>query len=189
MTQQSEALWELHLILSNNAIPYAIIGGIAVQHWGEPRLTQDIDLTILVPLDDPLPTLQIILGAFEARLQDALTFALKSRVLLIQASNGYPIDLSLGLPGYEESVVERTVNLDIDSDKWVKLCSAEDLIIHKAVAGRPQDLHDIEGVVLRQGTRLDVSYIRSWLTEFADLLGDLEILVRFEQPWQRATGG
>ena len=95
MTQQSEALWELHLILSNNAIPYAIIGGIAVQHWGEPRLTQDIDLTILVPLDDPLPTLQIILGAFEARLQDALTFALKSRVLLIQASNGYPIDLSL----------------------------------------------------------------------------------------------
>ena len=81
------------------------------------------------------------------------------------------------------------MNLDIDSDKWVKLCSAEDLIIHKAVAGRPQDLHDIEGVVLRQGTRLDVSYIRSWLTEFADLLGDLEILVRFEQPWQRATGG
>jgi len=27
--------------------PFCFIGGIAVQRWGEPRLTQDVDLTLL----------------------------------------------------------------------------------------------------------------------------------------------
>ena len=29
--------------------PYAIIGGIALAQWGLPRLTQDVDIKVLVP--------------------------------------------------------------------------------------------------------------------------------------------
>jgi hypothetical protein len=29
-------------------------------------------------------------------------------------------------------------------EKSIRICSAEDLIIHKAVAGRPQDVADIQ---------------------------------------------
>jgi hypothetical protein len=30
---------------------YAIIGGLAFQWWGEPRVTKDVDLTVVAPLD------------------------------------------------------------------------------------------------------------------------------------------
>ncbi len=41
-----EAAWQVHRFLTLNKIPYAIIGGFAVQHWGVPRVTVDVDLTI-----------------------------------------------------------------------------------------------------------------------------------------------
>jgi hypothetical protein len=59
-----------------------------------------------------------------------------------------------------------------------------DLIIHKAVAGRPQDLYDIQSVVYRQGVKLDVTYVRHWLEEFADILGNRDVVERFEAAWQ-----
>ena len=49
MNLQFETAWQLHIFLTSRRIPYAIIGGIAVQRWGQPRLTRDVDLTILLP--------------------------------------------------------------------------------------------------------------------------------------------
>lgn len=66
----------------------------------------------------------------------------------------------------------------------MRICSAEDLIIHKAIAGRPQDVRDIEGIVYRQRDGLDVTIIRRWLQAFAGLLDDSEIVKRFERPWR-----
>ena len=59
------------------------------------------------------------------------------------------------------------------------------LIIHKAVAGRPRDVKDIEGIVYRQRDALDVAYVRLWLNEFADVLENPELLERFETPWRK----
>jgi hypothetical protein len=67
----------------------------------------------------------------------------------------------------------------------VRFCSAEDLIIHKAVARRTRDVQDIAGVTYRQADRLDTSYIRFWLNEFAGLLADPDLLVPFERAWRR----
>jgi predicted nucleotidyltransferase len=89
------------------------------------------------------------------------------------------------LPGYEDELFRRAVEIEIDTGKHVRMCSAEDLIIHKAVAGRPQDIVDIESVVLRQGRRLNVDYIRRWLGEFSDLLATPDILDRFEQAYRK----
>jgi len=41
MNEQAAATWEIHLFLADLGIHYAIIGGMAVQQWGEPRFTQD----------------------------------------------------------------------------------------------------------------------------------------------------
>jgi hypothetical protein len=65
----------------------------------------------------------------------------------------------------------------------VRLCSPEDLIIHKALAGRAQDVLDIEGIVARHGAALDVSYIRSWLGELASVADEPEVAQRFERLW------
>jgi predicted nucleotidyltransferase len=181
---QREAAWELQQFLSELGVPYAIIGGLAVQFWGQPRLTDDVDLTISVPIEDAEGVVRLLVERFVSRCSDPVGFARRTRVVLIHASNGCPVDISLALPGYEDEVMCRAVNYEIEPGKVVRLCSAEDLIIHKAVAGRPQDVADIEGVIYRQEDALDVSYIRLWLRELAALLEDPERIELFEKPWR-----
>ena len=50
---------------------------------------------------------------------------------------------------------------------------------------RSQDLADVEGVIQRQGQKLDVRYIRRWLGQFSRGLDDPVILERFRQQWAR----
>lgn len=180
---QFETAWRLHQFLSERRIPYVIIGGIAVQRWGQPRFTRDVDLTILVSASQEEPALREILKVFPGRVEDALQFALVHRVLPVRVPGGSEADITLGVPGYEEGVIARAVDYDLGDGRVVRLCSAEDLIIHKAVAGRPQDLMDIEGIVARQRDSLDVVYLRRWLGEFSVLLDDAEIAQRFERAW------
>jgi hypothetical protein len=181
---QRAAAWELHQFLTGLGIPYAIIGGLAVQFWGQPRLTDGVDLTLSVPIEDAERIVRLVVERFSSRRSDPVGFARRARVVLIHASNGCPVDVSLALPGYEDEMMRRTVNYEIEPGKVVRLCSAEDLIIHKVVAGRPQDIADIEGVVYRQQDALDVSYIRLWLHEFAALLELPERIELFEKPWR-----
>lgn len=183
MNLQFETAWKLHTFLSTRGIGYAIIGGIAVQRWGQPRLTRDVDLTVMLPPGREEATLQEIVAAFPPRIGDGVAFALEHRVLPIDVPGGSEADLSLGLPGYEEHVIARAVPYDLGDGREVRLCSAEDLIIHKALAGRPQDVLDIEGVVARQGAALDIAYVRQWLADLARLADDPEVTARFERIW------
>jgi hypothetical protein len=180
---QFETAWQLHRFLIARGIPYAIIGGFAVQRWGQPRLTRDVDFTILLPPGAEEPILREIAAAFPPRIEDAVAFALEHRVLPVEVPGGSEADLSLGLRGYEEAVIARVIAYDLGEGREVCLCSAEDLVIHKALAGRPQDVVDVEGVVARQGKALDVAYVRQWLRELARVADDPEIAVRFERIW------
>jgi hypothetical protein len=180
-----EAAWEVHEFLTHAGVAYAIIGGIAVQHWGEPRLTVDLDVTVAAPPDGPQALVRTIVARFASRRDDAIAFARQSRVVLIRATNGFPVDISLAVPGYEDEVMLRAVDFTLEPGKVVRMVSAEDLIVHKAVAGRPQDLLDIRGVVFRQQDRLEPAYIRRWLRDFAAALDMPEIADRFEEPWRR----
>jgi predicted nucleotidyltransferase len=178
---------EFHTFLTAQGIPYAIIGGIAVQVWGEPRATRDVDLTIAVPPERADAAIDTLLGRFAPRIPDALVFARKNRVLLVAASNGVPVDVSLGLPGYEEDVIARSVLVEIAPGQAVRVCSPEDLVIHKAVAGRMQDRLDLEMLLLRRKGRLDLGYIRRWLTWFGDVLAMPDPVENFEAALRRAS--
>lgn len=186
MNDQEAAAWEIHEFLQSLELPNAVIGGLAVHWWGEPRVTRDADLTVVAPLDQPSSVfVQQVLDRFPARVDNALEFARRNRVILVTASNGCSVDISLGLPGYEEEVMRRAVEFELEPGKLLRVCSAEDLIIHKAIAGRPQDVRDVEGIVYRQRAALDVGIIRRWLHAFAELLDSPEIVERFERPWER----
>lgn len=187
MNGQFETAWQLHRFLSARGIPYAIIGGIAVQRWGQPRLTRDVDLTILLRPGSEEATLREIVAVFPARIENAVAFALEHRVLPVEVPGGSEADISLGLPGYEEHVIARAVAYDLGAGRDVRLCSAEDLIVHKALAGRPQDVLDIEGIVARQGPALDIAHVRRWLEELARLADDPEVTARFERAWAART--
>lgn len=186
MIEPFDAAWEVGNFFSQRNIPYAVIGGLAIQAWGQARLTKDADMSIAAPLvTGSAPLVRLITGHFPSRSADPVDFAQTTRMVLITASNGVEVDISLALPGYEDQLFARAVDYEFESGKTVRLCSAEDLIIHKAVAGRPQDVTDIQGVIDRQGEKLDAAYIRKWLKEFADALAIPEIAERFESPWQK----
>ena len=62
----------------------------------------------------------------------------------------------------------------------LRTCSAEDLVVYKLVAARPQDVLDVQGIVRRQSDRLDVDRIRRWGGVFAELKEDPDLLRPFE---------
>ena len=64
--------------------------------WGEPRLTRDVDLTIVTAYGAEAPVVDGLLGRFTPRIDDARAFALQNRVLLLAAGNDVPLDVALG---------------------------------------------------------------------------------------------
>ncbi len=183
MIENEAAAEAIHEILSELEVPYAIIGGMAVQHWGEARYTGDLDLTVFVPIEDQEAFLVTISNRLVPRREGALEFAQKHRIFLAQTGSGFPVDISLGLPGYEEGMVSNAVDYKTGSGAIVRFCSAEDLIIHKLIAGRPQDIRDIQGIIIRRASSLDLPYIRQWLKIFSEWLESDDVIDRFEQAW------
>ncbi|BDG59797.1 nucleotidyltransferase [Caldinitratiruptor microaerophilus] len=174
------AALEIASYLEARGVPYVIIGGLAVQHWGEPRATRDVDVTVMVSAESVDAFLEEVTRRFRPRIADAVDFARRSRVLLLQSSEGVPIDLSLGVPGYEEEVMRRAVTVTWPGGKSIRLVGCEDLIIHKCVAGRARDLEDVRSILRRQQGRVDLEYIRLWLKEFAELVPEHDVLRAFE---------
>jgi hypothetical protein len=63
----------------------------------------------------------------------------------------------------------------------LRTCSAEDLIVMKAFAGRGQDWVDVERIIVRQTGRLDWAHIREQLAPLAELKGEPEIVEQLER--------
>lgn len=137
---------------------FFFIGGIAVQIWGEPRLTKDIDLTIFTNLRDEPELIELILSKYRPKLYDAGEFALTNRVLPVTAPSGVPIDFTLaGLADVSEPLARASYQ-DFGDGTLLKICSADDLVIMKTLAGRSRDWPDIEAVLIKQ-RNLDWEYI------------------------------
>jgi hypothetical protein len=58
----------------------------------------------------------------------------------------------------------------------IRTCSAEDLVVLKLFASRPLDIRDAEGVIVRQGARIDWAYIEEQLRPLAELKVEPAIL-------------
>jgi hypothetical protein len=155
---------------------YCLIGGIAVQRWGEPRSTQDADLTLLTGFGHEDRYARAILARFQGRLDDALGFALANRVLLVRASNGKDVDIAFGALNFEIDMIERATLFEFMPGVALPTCSAEDLFVMKAFAGRPQDWLDAKGIAVRQGAVLDQAYLLGHLSELAALKETPEIV-------------
>jgi hypothetical protein len=172
------AALELQEFLTAHRWRFCIIGGVALQRWGEPRLTQDVDLTLLTGFGTEAPYVDALLGRFRPRGDDARAFALANRVLLLQSAAGIPLDIALGAMPFEERAVERATPYSVAPDVRLITCGAEDLIVFKVFAGRPQDWLDVEGIALRQGSQLNRGMIVSELTPLLVLKEDTEAMDR-----------
>lgn len=125
----ARAAHEILRFLGAHDVPAYVIGGLAVLRWGEPRATQDVDLTLLAPLGEEAVPIE---------------------------PDGVPIDVSLGALPFELDVLERASRWRLSPTIDLVVCSVEDLLVYKLVAGRPRDLLDIDGVVQLRWRDIDV---------------------------------
>jgi hypothetical protein len=90
-------------------------------------------------------------------------------VILIKSERDIPVDIVLaGLP-FEEQAVRRATDFSFLESVTLRTCSAEDLIIYKAFADRNRDWADIEGILVRQKSKLDWSHIEKYLLPLSEL--------------------
>lgn len=172
------AAYTLQTFCASKGWRFCFIGGIAVQRWGNPRFTQDADLTLLTGFGDEAPYIDALLAYYSPRLPDGRDFALQTRVLLLFSADGVPLDIALGAMPFEERTIQRASWYVIDDHHRLLTCSAEDLIVHKAFADRPQDWLDIEGIIARQGQQLRWAQIWEELEPLVELKESPEILDR-----------
>lgn len=172
-----EAAREVGEFMTARRWEFCIIGGLAVQRWGEPRTTLDADMTLLTGWGEEEAFVTAILDRFESRLPDGLAFALSRRVLLIRASNGRDVDISLGALPFETDMIRRATPVEFAPGVVLPCCTAEDLIIMKAFAARGRDWLDVESIVIRQKS-LDSAYILAHLTDLCELKESPDILER-----------
>ena len=179
-----QALADLVLWLDQISGRGLVIGGVAASLLGRPRLTQDIDLLVLIDESQWKEFLKVGLRfGFEPRISDALAFARKNRVLLMRhTKSGLDIDVSFGSLPFEEEALKRSSKVRV-GDMSIPLPTPEDLIVMKAVAHRPKDLMDIEAI-LEANPKLDRKRVLKWVKAFAEavempeILNDLEKLMK-----------
>jgi predicted nucleotidyltransferase len=97
------------------------------------------------------------------------------------AKDGVGIDIALAAIPFEERVIERSTRFEFLPGVNVRTCSAEDLIVYKAFADRSRDWVDIEGILARQGSALDVQLIETELTPLTAAKESPGILRRLKQ--------
>jgi hypothetical protein len=175
------ALADLTDWLNASHIPAMVIGGVAASVLGRPRFTQDVDALAILPEGDWQRAIDGAAGfGIFPRISDTLEFARRSRVLLMRhAQSGIDLDITFGGLPFEESAVENSQLHDVGGIP-VKLPRVEDLLVMKAIAGRPKDLEDIRGL-LTANPGADIAAARRWIREFATATGMSDMLEEFDR--------
>ncbi|MGF1679157.1 MAG: hypothetical protein ACFCUX_08190 [Candidatus Methylacidiphilales bacterium] len=176
-----EAAFDLQTFCEGRGWRCCLIGGLAVQRWGQVRATQDADLTLLTGFGEEEKFIDPLLEEFIPRRDEAREFALKYRVLTVRTKTGVPLDIAMGALPFEEHSIQRSSIWDLSSRYHLRTCSAEDLIIHKVFAGRDIDWVDVRGILVTQGNKLNFKLIQKELTPLLELKVDTEALPRFEK--------
>jgi predicted nucleotidyltransferase len=186
MLFQVEALRQVDAFLKGLGIPYVVIGGIANAVRGEPRATHDADLKVLVQGMSIAEFRSLAEARFKPYRRPWLGRAESVLIISLEVAPDMIVDMLVTVLPYEEQAIGRAEMIEVEGLS-LPICTAEDLIVHKAIADRPKDWLDIEKILLRQGGRLDVEYVRAWLIQFADALEKPKLVREFNRLWGEAS--
>ncbi len=177
MDQLFGSLERLESRLADADVEWAVIGGLAVAVWGEPRLTRDVDVKVAIKRHQATEVLKA-LGEQYTPIHEIETAA-SMGVLFFEDSDGTRIDIMLSDLAFDEEAIARAKRVAIGSAN-PRVCTPEDLIIYKLLSTRPRDHADAVSVSRRQGKSLDREYVRGWLRDFELALDDSTLVETFE---------
>lgn len=149
---------------------YVVIGGQAVVQHGYSRATLDVDISLAISTDGIRPIINLLdsLG-FEARFpQDDPTLALSQAYFANHREIGIEADFTFVDAPYLNVAIQRADVYTIEGYP-VRFLSLEDLLIHKVLASRKQDLADAEQLLMLN-ERIDHQEVERWLASFEELV-------------------
>jgi hypothetical protein len=172
-----EVLQKIIEVFEKLSIPYLVTGSVASMAYGEPRLTNDID----VVADISLSHIPGLVAAFpkeeyyidEEMIQQAINQI--GQFNIIHPASGLKVDVIIKQDApFDQSRFERARKI-FPGAYQADFASPEDVIIKKMeyykLGGSEKHLRDIAGIFKISGESLDRDYISRW----ADELGLNEI--------------
>jgi hypothetical protein len=170
--------------LENEGVPYALVGGLAASIRGQNRTTADVDMIIAVDVNRALALIDELSDSKFAPLFSGVHEVVQKAFILPihHRETGVKVDLALGMSGFEQQAIKRASYVTI-GDCQVMVLLAEDLVVMKVLAGRPQDDADVRGIMIAQKETLDWKYcfeVARQLSEAVaqDLVTRLQVLRR-----------
>lgn len=157
MTGLERSLKAIVSFLESRKVPYMVIGGIANLVWGVPRSTLDIDVTVWAAKDREEALIRELAAEFVSLAEDPASFAAETRVLPLRVMD-FRVDILFGGLPYEERAIRRAKTVELAGCS-ARVCSPEDLVIHKIISERPRDQEDVRGIIRSVGKKLDRTYL------------------------------
>ena len=167
--EPSELLGHLVRCLEKQGIPYFITGAVASIAYGEPRLTNDIDVVTKLKEED-IAGLKGCFPEDEYYLDpDSVLKAIERQhqFNIIHPSSGLKVDVMISDGGaFDDSRFARIRRLRPLEDTEANFASPEDVIIKKMEyfkeGSSDKHLRDIMGMLKISGELIDLGYITSW---------------------------
>jgi hypothetical protein len=167
-------------MLESRGLPAALIGGLAVSLRGQPRMTVDVDLVIRADVDDALQLVrhlsetpfEPLFAGVEEVVSSVFMLPLRHR------STGIRVNLAIGMSGFEREAIGRATRITAGSGS-VPMVTVEDLLVMKALAGRPQDEADLRGLVDLHRESIDWNYCITTATALGSAI-DMDIAARLQ---------
>jgi hypothetical protein len=167
-------------------LKYAVVGGLAVSAWAQPRTTRDVDLYAEMPISRrselraELENREFAVPAMDEELRQFGVF--RSR----HGASGVFLDIFDAVGPLGASILERRQLLSVGSrDLW--LISPEDLALLKAFSDRPRDFEDLVALCGHLKDRLDQKYIDVWVQALDSSIGTSEVSERMQAARLRAA--
>ena len=155
--QFDDAIIRVAKLLQSHDLAFALIGGLASSIRGRLRVTTDIDIVVDCEVSTAIAILRQLDGElFRPFVEDAETSIRQFYILpLVDIKSGTPIDLAVGASGFEKLVVQRA---QMPPGYSIPVATAEDLLLMKVMAGRPQDQSDVQGIIATNHGTFDWDY-------------------------------
>lgn len=177
-----EAFRDLAAAFADLGARWCVLGAQAVNVYGHPRMTADIDVTAELGETTAAELVEVLeRHGFRPAFEFDDEFVSATRVVPVVHSSAMPVDIMLAGPGLEEVFLDAARATTI-AGVSVPVISIEHLLVSKILAGRDQDLEDVRSV-LAGGERVDRDQVDALLQMLESALGEGDLLPR----WRAVT--
>lgn len=140
-----------------------------------------MDVTVALQPDEPKRFAASMRRAgFALRVADLDDFLERTRVIpFVHADSAMPLDVVLAGSGLEDEFLGRAERIELGGAR-IPFLRPEDLLVTKALAGRPKDIDDAGALLRAHRGRLDIGRVRRLLAELEEALGQSDLVSAFD---------